>query len=941
MRFFEDPQNTSKNRQKERCYYIPGGVSEYHSMNGEWRFAYFSRDIDVPEKVSEWNKISVPSCWQTEGFENPNYTNINYPYPCDPPYVPDDDPVGVYEREFTLNKWGKVYYIFEGVSSLAVLYINGIFAGFTQGSHLQAEFDITDLVINGKNTVRVHVYKWCAGSYLESQDFFRMNGIFRDTYILQRPFDHIFDFTVRTTEKAVIVECDKQADILLYDAKGQLLASEENAVCTHLRVEDPVFWNAEEPYLYSLKISRNGETIEEKTAFRTIGISSEGELLINERPVKLHGVNRHDTHPKTGWSMTEDEMRDELLLMKRLNINCIRTAHYPPAPKLLSMCDEMGFYVILETDIETHGFLRRNANVPYRYDYESGEWPTSLPQWRDEFISRMKRAVIRDKNRPSVIMWSTGNESAFGENQIAMIEYLKTLGDGRLVHCEDASRLGFSQYADVFSGMYISFDEIEAYAADTEKKKPFFLCEYAHAMGNGPGDVYYYNQLFDKHKKLIGGCVWEWADHGVSDKNGVMRYGGDFEGELCHDENFCADGIVFAYRTLKAGSYEVKAAYQPMRTFLEGETLEITNRYDFTDFSQCRFFYTLEADGIEIRKCQVKLHALPHEIESIKIELPKISCKYGAYLNCFLERDGECVACTQHEIPCEIIANTDVVPFAVMQEDGENIIWSGEGFRYVFSKHYGTFTGIAVNGEEKLVSPMKLTLWRAPTDNDRNIKALWGSYDVWQGENLDKLFSKVYSCTADNECVIVSGSLAGVSRAPIFRYKLSVSVRADGKIELSLSGDVSERSVWLPRLGFELEMDGADNEFSYFAYGPHESYCDMHHGSKMGLYQSDTDKEYVNYVRPQEHGNHFNAKMLKICGLVFSGKSFEFRASDYSSYALHRAKHTDELIKDGNIHLRIDYKVSGIGSNSCGPELCEEYRLSEKEISFFFSIKPE
>ncbi|MBE6715219.1 MAG: glycoside hydrolase family 2, partial [Ruminococcaceae bacterium] len=392
MRFFEDPQNTSKNRQKERCYYIPGGVSEYHSMNGEWRFAYFSRDIDVPEKVSEWNKISVPSCWQTEGFENPNYTNINYPYPCDPPYVPDDDPVGVYEREFTLNKWGKVYYIFEGVSSLAVLYINGIFAGFTQGSHLQAEFDITDLVINGKNTVRVHVYKWCAGSYLESQDFFRMNGIFRDTYILQRPFDHIFDFTVRTTEKAVIVECDKQADILLYDAKGQLLASEENAVCTHLRVEDPVFWNAEEPYLYSLKISRNGETIEEKTAFRTIGISSEGELLINERPVKLHGVNRHDTHPKTGWSMTEDEMRDELLLMKRLNINCIRTAHYPPAPKLLSMCDEMGFYVILETDIETHGFLRRNANVPYRYDYESGEWPTSLPQWRDEFISRMKRA---------------------------------------------------------------------------------------------------------------------------------------------------------------------------------------------------------------------------------------------------------------------------------------------------------------------------------------------------------------------------------------------------------------------------------------------------------------------------------------------------------------------------------------------------------------------
>lgn len=943
MRIYENPRKTSENRLPQRSYYIPAGRSEYMLLNGNWRFAYFKKDIDVPEKINDWDTVPVPSCWQILGYENPNYTNINYPYPCDEPFVPDDNPCGVYERDFTVNRWGKVYFVLEGVSSCAFITVNGKYVGFTQGSHLQAEFDITDFVTNGNNTVRVYVLKWCCGSYLEDQDFFRFNGIFRDTYILQRPENHITDVKIEAKNNAVNVELTAAADITLYDADGKLLGTAFNTDSASLPIENPVLWNAEKPYLYTVKIERDGEVITQKTGFVTIEIGDKYQLLINGVSVKLHGVNHHDTHKYNGWCQTDDELRADLVLMKRLNINCIRTSHYPPTPKFLEMCDEMGFYVVLETDLETHGFLRRYANVGYGYDVDSGEWPCTNPEWTAEFVERMQRAVLRDRNHASIIMWSTGNESGHGENHLAMIEWAKSLGDGRLIHCEDASRQGrYPERADVFSKMYPSFADLVEYATDDTKKQPYFLCEYAHAMGNGPGDIYYYNELFDKYDKLIGGCVWEWADHVVTDDDGVQHYGGDFKGELTHDENFCCDGMVFADRSLKAGSLEVRAAYQPIRTELCGNILKITNRYDFTDLLECDFAYSVECDGEVVVCGNPVVAALPHETAEIEIELPEnLTCKYGAFLNCFLTKGGMPVAQTQHEISVKReIEEKSNIP-ATVEEQAHYLIFEGDGFKYVFSKHYGMFTSIVTDGTERLASAPRLTAWRAPTDNDKNIKALWGFFNIWQGENLDRSFNKVYDCFYENGIITVNASLAGVSHRPFLRYTLKISVYNDGRIETSLDGNVRDTAFWLPRLGFEIELPAESNKFAFYGHGPMENYCDMHNAAFMGMFESDAASEYVNYVRPQEHGNHWNNRMLSIGGLVFEGEGFEFNVSEYSTDAVFNAKHTDELVKDGKVHLRLDYKVSGLGSNSCGPQLEERFRLDEKEIHFAFSVKPQ
>ncbi len=940
MRIYEDTTKTSENRLPQRPYYIPQGRSEYRLLNGDWRFAFFPQDIDVPEAISCWDTIPVPSCWQLQGYEHPNYSNVNYPYPCDPPYVPDANPCGVYERDFDLPcVWGKVSFVLEGVSSCAFLYVNGSYVGFTQGSHLQAEFDITPFVRPGTNVIRVKVLKWCCGSYLEDQDFFRMNGIFRGCYLLQRPENHIVDVDVTSKGNCICVRADKRADIAVCDRDGKQLGFAEDSVEASFAIAKPIRWNAEKPYLYTVKLERDGEIITQRIGFRTIQISDRKELLINGAPVKLHGVNHHDTHPTNGWCQTEQELRRDLELMKKLNINCVRTSHYPPSPVFLELCDELGFYVILETDLETHGFMRRHANSDCGYDSESRDWPVSNPAWRKEFLERMARAVIRDKNHCSIIVWSTGNENGYGPNHAAVLQWLKGLGDGRLRHCEDASRMGFFDNVDVASYMYRSLPSLAAAAEDPSIPLPVMLCEYAHAMGNGPGDVWDYNEVFDRYPNVIGGCVWEWADHTVV-VDGVQRYGGDFPGELTNEGNFCCDGMVFSDRSLKAGSYEVKAAYQPMRTAFSGGVLAVTNRYDFTDFSECELVYAIESDGAAVVQRRIAMSLAPHETAELPISVPAVSCRYGLYLTCRLYHGGELVARTQHKL-ADGTKSAYAHGTAAVEERPYEIIFSGERFRYVFSKQFGTFTSMVIDGEEQLAAPVRLTAWRAPTDNDRYIRLYWGSESLWQGENLDKLFSKVYACRVSGGSVCVEASLAGVARKPFFRYVLSVSVDAKGKIFGGLNGTVRENVVYLPRLGFELTLPGKDMPFRYYGCGPLESYCDLHHGSTVGMYESSAEKEYVPYVRPQEHGNHVDVKLLEIGKLrVESENPFCCNVSAFSTEAINRAEHTDALISDGKTHLRIDYKVSGIGSNSCGPELMEQYRLSDKQIEFRIVISP-
>ncbi len=738
-------------------------------------------------------------------------------------------------------------------------------------------------------------------------------------------------------EKSFNIKLEGEAKVQISDETAVLFEGKINNELS-FAPENPILWNAEKPYLYDISLEREGEIINFKSGLRKIEISSKYELLVNGISVKLFGVNRHDTGKYRGWCQTDDEMLADLKLMKELNINCVRTAHYPPTPKFLQMCDELGFYVVCETDVESHGFLRRLPNVPYMFDVDTGDWPATIPHWKNEHIQRMARMVETFKNNTSVIMWSTGNESGHGINHLEMIKWTKERDGSRLVHCEDCSRKGEFQNADVFSWMYPQYDMLEEKAQDPDINMPIFLCEYSHAMGNGPGDIWDYKLLFDKYPKLIGGCVWEWADHVVT-VDGIQKYGGDFEGELTNDSNFCCDGMVFADRGFKSGTLEIKAAYQPINTEYSEGKLKIFNRLSFTNLNEYTLVYNIEIDGKKVFENSVALAVSPHEWAEIGIDYSPVSCKYSVTLNVFLVKDDKEYAKTQHVLPCERL-KLQKAEKAVLTEDELNIYAKGYRFNYTFSKHYGTFTSIIVDGEEQLDGRILLSAFRSPTDNDTKMLNLWTLQNVWEGENLDCTFSKIYNCSVKEGVINVRGSVAGVSRVPIFKYGLDITVYSDGRIDFQVLADVRADAAWLPRFGFEFPLKGENREFTYFGMGPDENYIDLCHHTALGLYKSNTQKEYVEYVRPQEHGNHTNTYMLKIGKLIFTTDSeFEFNASEYSSHNLYKAQHTNELEKDGKTHLRIDYKVSGIGSASCGTQLKEEYKLKEKHISFSFSLE--
>ena len=953
MRFYEDLTRISENRLPQRAYYIPENEGAYTLLNGNWNFKYYSADYDEEKIIEKWDTIPVPSCWQMYGYEDPNYTNVNYPYPIDMPFVPDENPMGIYMREFEIkNGDNRHYIVFEGVSSNIELYINDRYVGYSQGSHLQAEFDITDFVSVGTNKVLVKVRKWCSGSYLEDQDFFRFNGIFRDVYVLSRPEGHIKDIKIVTEGNKIIVDFEGKAKIYLYD--GEDLIGECDAdKKAEFTVESPVMWNAEKPYLYDMVFEYEDEIITQSIGFVEYSVNGEGAFCVNGVPVKLKGVNHHDTHPKNGWCMTDDELMYNLLQMKKLNINTIRTSHYPPTPKFLNMCDELGFYVMLETDLETHGFVHRTPDQEEGYDMveNADKWPGNLPEWEESFMDRMERAYHRDKNHASIFSWSTGNESGHCEHHYSMIKYLKKTDPKRLVHCEDASRGSmrypeFYERPDMYSRMYppidmrrdeVDYELIEEYALNKNKPLPYFMCEYAHAMGNGPGDVKDYWDVIYKYPKLIGGCIWEWADHTVL-TDGVPKYGGDFN-EVTNDKNFCADGLVFHDRSFKAGSLNAKAAYQYARFELEGNKIKVTNLYDFTNLNEYTFKYECVVDGEITDFKYLTLDLEPKATAEVECTVAD-ECELGAFVNCYLyDKSGYEVAVAQLEMDaeCAEIYKEDELD---VTETEKFFVANGENFSYSINKNNGKLVSIIKNGVEQLIAPVELTVMRAPTDNERNMVNKWYKNISTWAEGFDKIFTKCYSCKAEGNVVTVEGALSAVSRVALFKYKIEYSFYTDGTVKVNLNGDVREDCVWLPRLGFEFKTPYDNDRFMYFGRGDGECYQDMKYHAKVGFYESDADKEYVNYIVPQEHGNHVETKMLEMLnGLKFeSDKGFEFNVSHYSAMGLMKAMHIDELKKEDATIIRIDYKDSGIGSNSCGPELMKKYRLDEKEIEFTFYI---
>ncbi len=936
MRHYENLQKTSENRLKARSYYIPEG-NGYKLLNGEWKFAFFENG-DMACTPEKWDSITVPGCWQRQGYENPNYANIAYPFPIDVPFVPNINPAGVYEREFTVdNTDNNTYFVFEGVASCGELYINGKYVGFTQGSHLFAEFDITDYVVKGTNTVRVYVRKWCVGSYLEDQDQLRYNGIFRDVYILSRPKNHIFDIDIKAENGRIICTADKDFTAEVYFGEQLLGDAQSTEKKAEIEVENPLLWNAEQPNLYTVKIYSAGEIIIRKIGFRTIKISPEYELLINGSPVKLRGVNHHDTNMDKGYTMSEEDILTDLQLMKQLNINCIRTSHYPPTSKFLDFCDEMGFYVVLETDIETHGFCYRTPSRDLGYD-DSPEWPSKNPEWEREFVERMQRAYERDKIHSSIIMWSSGNESNYGCNQEAMFRWIKERDSERLCHAEDDWRENKSEYTDVYSRMYPALEELYSLSADENLKKPFYMCEYAHAMGNGPGGIWDYWEAVLGNKKTIGGCIWEWADHVVM-VDGVQKYGGDFEGELTHDSNFCCDGMVFANREFRAGTMEIKNTYAPFRIRKEGERIMVKNLFDFNSFADYSFEYNVEVDGVSIEKGSATSAALPGEEFAITptAAVPH-TCALGCYITVrMLDKEGFELGIFQEKLESQKQELPAKVPLEI--EGNEFFAFAkGADFEYTVSLQQGNFVSIRKNGCELLHSPSKLTFFRPLTDNDLPMKAKWENTNR-AGLALNHIFTKVYKAEISGNRIIFDASCAGVSHGPFFRFKLTYEFFADCSIEVSLEGKIEETAEWLPRLGFEFCLPKSVENFRYFGNGPLQSYADMAHHGAVAMYESSAAAEYVNYVRPQEHGNHIDCRLLELeNSLKFTADKMEICVLHHSAEQLHKAEHTDEIGEGKATYVRIDYKDSGIGSAACGPLPFSQYLLSEKDIEFSFTL---
>lgn len=942
MRKYEQLNKTSENRLPSRSYYIPEGTGKREVLNGIWKFAFFENG-DFVENIDKWEEIEVPSCWELKGYDSPNYTNINYPFPCDPPYVPDINPIGIYSRQFYVDDVDKMHYIvFDGVCSCAELYINEMYVGYTQGSHLTAEFDITPYIKAGSNTIRVDVHKWCVGSYIEDQDFIRLHGIFRDVSLLIRPKNHIFDIDITNHNNSIICKADKECKISIYDGTELLATKNTKEGVSIFEIENPVYWNAECPYLYTVVFEAQGEIIKRKFGFRDIAISEKNEILINGIPVKLKGVDFHSTHPKKGWATDIEDDKRDLLLMKELNINCIRTAHYPVPPAFLDMCDELGFYVVLENDIESHGMLRRNANVEFRYDMDGEIWPVVNIEWEKELLDRTIRMYERDKNHSCIIMWSLGNESGFGKNSVSMIKLLKSKDCKRLIHSEDGSRLEHTRLVDVYSAMYTAPYVIEEWAKNNEKQQPVFLCEYAHSMGNGPGDVWDYWEMFYKYDCLVGGCIWEWADHALL-IDGKYHYGGDFKNELTHDENFCCDGLVFPDRSLKSGTLEAKSAMAPFRIYYDDKKIKIENRYDFKSFKGCNFEYEVRVDDVAVEEGFAKSEIKPHEFFEIELNKVPDEAELGCYIvvKMFDDKNNMTAQFCQ-QIPVVLKESKLTYEKSDISEDKYNYHIKNAGTEYVVSKQSGLITGICIDGREQIKTPLALSFKRAAIDNEKVERPQWYFVNIWQGENIERLFHKTYTVERKENSIIVTASEAGVSRMPFFRYTMRYDFFTDGSVHISIKGKMRDEVIWMPRMGFEFQIPRDNKEFKYYGNGPHDSYCDMTHHGIVGWHTSVPEKEYVDYIFPQEHGNHNQVrKMILGSKLEFmADDTMEINVSDYSFEELYGKKHNYELNKSENVHVRVDYKNSGIGSGSCGYRLVEKYQMNDKTIHFGITIGP-
>ena len=985
MKKYDDLSIVSENREVQRSYYIPfsdkddalKGVIEnskqYYCLNGKWNFEYYESELDMPDSVSEikyTSSLPIPSCWENYGYGQHCYSNQNYPFPYNPPYTLSPNPIGVYSREFEFDGKDSLYVIFDGVSSYFELYINNQYVGLSRGSRLQAEFNITKHVVCGINTITVLVYTTNVGSYLEDQDHFRCHGIFRDVYLLKRPQKHIRDIYIKPQiDGKVDLEVtfsgtdNLPIDVYFYD-------SDRNEVDA---IRNPILWSAENPVLYGVLIFCNGEYIYKSFGFRTIETSVKGELLINGVPIKLKGVNRHDSHPQTGWCVTLEDMINDIVIMKQHNINCIRTSHYPNAPRFVELCDKYGMYVISETDLETHG-----TECALGADsYCSANDISSNPVWLESYLDRMVRMVERDKNATSIIMWSLGNEAQFGENHKKMSEWTKNRDSTRLIHYEGTAfpnrsygedQMDIDSCVDVVSRMYAKFEHAEIHGKKTDDSRPYFLCEYGHAIGLGPGELNEYWDVIYKYPRLIGGCVWEWCDHGIQieledGKKGYL-YGGD-SGEFPHSDIRCADGLVFPDRTPTTGLLEYKKVIEPLKIYvvdIANGIFKFENRYDFTNFSDCLFRYEIVVDGRIIDKCDFKVELEPHKTcdVSLEYELPK-NAKFGAYINIYMDickniwcEENHNVAWSQHELPCDIEDSQNISSdeMILSVEDKRYITTKQGDYVYIFDKAYGNIISIKHRDKELLARATDIVIWHATTPNEYYIEK------QWRAEHFHKARFNVreynVSINEQNTEIVFEGVYVANSRLPIFDIKLRYIIDCMGihiAIDANRADDLSayeendptikKQIDTIPRFGIRIPLIRDFENFEYFGMGERECYLGYEAHAKMGWYKSDVTNEYEPYIFPQECGNHTRTKWLRFYNkeniLEFFGENFEFSALHYTIEELDEKRHAFELIDSNSTEVIICYKNRGV--TSCYQKLAPKNQLNDQNITFEFKIR--
>lgn len=1015
MRDWENPEIFEKNRHPARANKI--STSALHAeeetdryvqlLNGTWDFLYLD-DYRLtppdffqakPADSAGWGKMPVPSHWQLKGHGRPHYTNVQYPFPVDPPRVGGENPVGLYRRSFYLPAHISTELLklrFEGVDSAFYLWINGEKIGYSQGSRLPAEFDVTEQVRFGaENHLAVQVLQWSDGSYLEDQDTWWLSGIFRDVYLYAEPRINIADCKVETSFRDGYstgllqlegkLEKSVPTDISGWQLEYRLLAEEEEMlsevmdlpggkedvvkICCETEVDNPRLWSAETPYLYRLKVSLRDaegnlqESVTTRVGFREVEIKA-GQLLVNGRPITLRGVNRHDFSPLAGRAVSRAEMKADVVLMKQHNINAVRTAHYPNQPYFYELCDEYGLYVLCETDLEAHGFDLVEDEVEHVADD---------PAWAAAFQDRLERMIAHYKNHPAIIIWSLGNESGFGDNHRKMAALARKLDGTRPLHYEQDHE---QEVVDVIGPMYPSIAETARLAR--EEDKPVILCEYAHAMGNGPGELEEYWQVFSEYERAQGGFIWDWIDQGISvtDDEGrrCFAYGGDF-GDQPNDKNFNINGLVFPDRTPSPGLKEYKAVMAPIKIKaddLAAGVFQVENRYDFQDASHLSLTWEIKAEGEILasgsRLLQVEAgETAPVELDPAVLAEAKVRARgRETWLNFQVKLNaarswagaGHEIAAEQFQLAeagesrSEEARDLDDYRALKLEEDETSYLIQGESFSLFLSKRNPALHSYVYKGEELVKAGPALNVWRAPLDNDNS--PVTRNYTAeWKEQGLDQVISRVDSVevlsSSPKSChLVVKARYAPPGKPLLLIASFFYDIYADGRVELGVEGSFpGDEPRSLPKLSLELELNEALSRVDWYGRGPGESYPDSRRAAPIDVYTKEVDELHTPYVYPQDNGNRSQVRWLQLSdrtgqGLKFQHgeKTFAFTAHYYSRRDLEESQHDCQLPRRDRIYLDLAHLNTGLGSTSCGPERLDKYQVKVKDFKFNLTMLP-